>query len=810
MSSDFEWHFGDEFPDDQPEEMGANRSRWRRLVPWILTLLVIAAGATLWWRDRQRNLAEAEAEVLRVARLEFRALTEGDSELYLSLQDYYDRSWKRAQAAYVDTGGLPLPLQDVTTPVSTTVESARVVGDRAQVEVVHTTTLPSGEEASFRAVRFYRYMPDGRWMHTNVGPDAGGRPVTFVVDGIEITAAAEDTEWIDPLTAGLADAAYRFCDLTSCRQDPAVTLNLAANLEEGAEPDGDVLPAPFLVGAPENDAARAAWKASLADFLVDRLVAQEIRAQPDDEHGGVLFEERLRAWLKAELGVSERIVPDRDLLRDALDSDVWLPTWHLWHVPPDDPDRDLAAAQIDLLLAFIEEEHGSATVAGLLPQLHDADHLSELLSGVEGRSVDLEARFVAYARKQTAEAADELASFDRYDLLMRCSETIQSTSLSEIWGWRLDPEEAVLLSVLSAEEGFTPLSWSPDGTRLLVEQDTRHGSRLSLLQAGSGELEDSAFPENAQPVDYWISDSSPWPADGSCVAYRVYVYEEEPESRRAESRIVRLSGSEAVTIAIEGTFVAWSPDGTQVLHATPVAPDTPADDQSSVGPARDFFVAYRDGSVSRWIGRGYAAAWAPDGQRVAIIDSEEVLQVTNIETGLQTTMLERGELRDAVGFAASASPNFGVSPLLLTWSPDGEGIALASSLIEDDNPKESAIVLVQDDGYRILRRDAGGIFNMAWASEGGWLAALAFRAEGFETVVMARDGSVALREKNALGHWAPHGQAIALTRMTEQGTDTEIIDIATDRRTRIDLPGDCWWFPVWNPRSSLRRPAHDD
>ena len=94
VSHDFEWRFGDDLPQDDQERNQQQQPTWRRWLPWLLALLLISGSTYAWWRRRQHNLAQAEAEVLQVARLELRALDEGDSELYLSLQDPADRSWK--------------------------------------------------------------------------------------------------------------------------------------------------------------------------------------------------------------------------------------------------------------------------------------------------------------------------------------------------------------------------------------------------------------------------------------------------------------------------------------------------------------------------------------------------------------------------------------------------------------------------------------------------------------------------------------------------------------------------------------------
>jgi hypothetical protein len=326
MGIDLEWRFGDELPDERTGEQPGSQRAWRRWFPWLLLLLVVAGGTYVGWRDRQQNLTRAETQVRQVADLEFRALADGDAELFLSLQDPADRSWREAQTAAIDTAGLPLPLQDRISSVNTTVENARVVGDRAQVEIVHTATLSSGNKAVFRAVRFYRYTDDARWLHTQVTPDAGGHRITFVLDQLRLTACDRDADWVDPVASELAAAAYRFCRLVSCRQGLPLELNLAASLEEGAAPNTTTLPAPFLIGAPENDAAREMWVESLGQFLVDRLMNREIavrraggargaRSDSDDHNairGGETGSDDLRS------------------LRYFLEAARWIPTERLW------------------------------------------------------------------------------------------------------------------------------------------------------------------------------------------------------------------------------------------------------------------------------------------------------------------------------------------------------------------------------------------------------------------------------------------------------------------------------------------------
>jgi hypothetical protein len=802
MSADFEWHFGDEFPEEEnEEEQKTTEPIWRRWLPWVLALLVVMGSAYAWWRGRQRNLAQAEAQVQQVARLELRALTEGDRELYLSLQDTFDRSWKEAQEAYVDTAGLPLPLQGLTTAISTSVQSAHVVGDRAQVEILHTATLPSGEEASFRAIRFYRYMNDGRWLHTSADPDVRGNIKTFVVGDIEISAFEEDADWIDPLTTSLVAGAYRFCRLASCRRELSMELNLAANLEEGAEPDDATLPAPFLVGAPVNDAARAAWEASLQQFLVDQLVVRETRPSPEDDYHGALFEERFRAWLKAELGISEPISPDLDLIREALDEGHLMPHWRLWHTRPDDPDRPLAAAQIDLLLAFIEKEHGAPTVARLVHSLRHADDLEEVLDSVgDEHWSTIEDRYRAYVREQTASSTDDLAAFATYDLLVACEESDEWDSARAIWGWRLDRSEATLLSTGLPEEGFSPISWAPSGARLLVQREPRNGNGYSLLHAGSsGPEEDLLLPSRAEPINPYTLGTSGWSADGNRLAYRIYPG--ASNSSTLESRIVDVRTGEEVTL--DGDFIAWSPQGSGLIYARGSRVEMPWSD-SAPGSATtfDFFVAQQDGAESSWIGEGYAAAWSPSGDQVAYVSIEPALWAYDVASGRRTTLLESDALKETLDFALARSRTYGNPPVRLAWSPDGEGVAVGAHSASDDGPEQGAILLVTDDEHHLLRRETGAIYDLAWAPHGRWLRAFVVGGEWFASVVMGRDGSLILEEENTLTTWSPDGQYLALTRFAEEGFDLQILEMESDKRQEIDVPGRCQ-PPVWNPQAPV-------
>ena len=61
--------------------------------------MLVGVGLTVWWRSRRDVLATVEAQVQAVAQLELRALAEGDTDLYRSLQDDAAPGWREPPEA---------------------------------------------------------------------------------------------------------------------------------------------------------------------------------------------------------------------------------------------------------------------------------------------------------------------------------------------------------------------------------------------------------------------------------------------------------------------------------------------------------------------------------------------------------------------------------------------------------------------------------------------------------------------------------------------------------------------------------------
>jgi hypothetical protein len=427
MAVELEWRFEDEPPDETwRDKHPPRRLRWP---VWLglggAVLLLVGVGFYAWWHARRETLARIEAEVQAVARLELRALAEGDTELYLSLQDDADPVWRGAYdaRAALDTL-LPAPLPGMTATAALSVENARVVGDTARVEVVRMAGSPGGEMVPFRAIRFYCRTDDGRWLHTRPDLDYAGHTVLFVGEQVKIASFAIDADWMSPVAAQLEGLARQFCSLVSCRRRTPLALVFTGTLDSAVELES-VLLAPFLVGVPDDAAARTAWEARLYELFIDRLIAREAE-QPvgstyarGEPRGGELFYARVREWLRAKLGLSEPVFPDLDVIAGALDGGEWISLEALWAFTPadDDPRRPLAEAEIDLLLAFIEEEYGSSLVVNLLYAPRQARRMEPLIwDALHGGWPAFEHRYVVYARQVTGRSVESPGELGRLTL----------------------------------------------------------------------------------------------------------------------------------------------------------------------------------------------------------------------------------------------------------------------------------------------------------------------------------------------------------------------------------------------------------
>ena len=319
MSVEYEWRFGQNTSSDEPGE-AVRRRRPRRRV-WVglavAVVLLVALGLYGWWRLRRQFLTEAEEAVQAVARLEMRALADGDAELYLSLQDGADPQWLESQRTRLLSGtALPPPVPGFIASAPLTVEHPLVIEDRARVELVRMAGPPEGGQFPFRAVRFYRLAPDGRWLHTRADPKYAGRVLLWVGPRNDLAGYIAQDELMEQLAPELELTAVSFCSLFSCSGDVRFTLSFTST-PGPLDAEAGALPAPHLVGAPDSVAAQAAWIQAIKSYAVDFMLASVV-----GEPAGGLVDASLRTSVKELLGVARSTPSDLDLLAQALAEQV--------------------------------------------------------------------------------------------------------------------------------------------------------------------------------------------------------------------------------------------------------------------------------------------------------------------------------------------------------------------------------------------------------------------------------------------------------------------------------------------------------
>ena len=717
------------------------------------------------------------------------------TELYLSLQDRTDPNWYQAQKdrAELDTL-LPPPLPGLTTTQVLSVENARVVGDKARVEFVRLVEAQSedGERVPFRAVRFYRFSDDGRWLHTRADQDYAGHTVVFVGERVKVTAFHADREWVEPIVPELVKLTRRFCDVAPCRWDTPLLLDLTGTLSQVGEV-AEILPAPFIVGRPADQAAQEAWESALRELLLDRLISRETGASVDNAGGapggGELLRARLVEWLRAKVGLSTWVSPNLDSLGQAFDMGKWVSPHVLWYFK-----GPLAEGEINLMLTFVEETYGPSAVVDLLRSLPQSSSMKTLVEkALDVDYTTFEDRYMSYVHVATGELPGETPAFATYDLVGTCED-------GGLWGLRLDqPTMTVFFSPIK----FEFLAWSPNGDRLLAWRRRFDRSSPYLLEAdGSGALPLTSLPGNAAP------HGTAWSPHGSRVVYYI-------PGPSLETHILDLESGES--IKLEGEFRGWSPDGSHLIYAR-------YEDSGTT-----LWLAAADGSAPRRVGEGRILTGSPDGTRLAYLSAGPALKLYDLATGETTTVLDKDAFYDLLELSPS-STNARIQSDSLVWSPTDEWIALSLSVYvfsESEGTSSTSVsmeltkgslALVRPDGSRTrsLFTCQGSVYVGSWSPDGRWIAGVAHGNDWFATTLVAVDGTTILETDVWSAAWSPDGRYLAAWKMWDMETDTEtdralrIMEVASGTSYSFEPADECIppaWNIVWNPRGPLHDPV---
>jgi WD40 repeat protein len=565
-------------------------------------------------------------------------------------------------------------------------------------------------------------------------------------------------------------------------------------LDEDATPDDGTLPAPLLVGAPADETALTAWSTGLQTFALDLLITREMEPQSTDAEGSGIFRDRIRTWFLGKLGLGEPASPDFELLRDALEEGAWIPVQRLWHLSPGDARQPLAEIEIDLLLAFVEQEYGSAAVASLPQALGNSGYGEVALAEViDAPWRTFERRYLGYVYEMSAERTGALAGFNSYNLLLPCRETLDSVDLQVTWGLRLGEEELTLLSASPELGASTPIAWSPDGKQLLLVRHAEEGGLYLLRASHPAPRSLELVPENSASSNPVSIDEIGWSPDGRYLAYRA-------SGAGGVDGILDIETGEKTRL--DGTFAAWSPTNSGLIYGEPV----PWHWAPEISVQTYWLWNHRDGRARR-LAQGYAVAWSSDGTRIAYVSSEPAVRVFNTMTGETETLLDKRSLQQALDFTPSLSPGSG-RPFELAWSPTGEWIAVGATRVGEAGAEEGLIMVVGPESYQILGRQMGGLYDLAWSPDGRRLTSITVDEGRLNAVVTGLDGEIVVVERDKRAVWSPDGEYLASVGAQEADQQLHILDIDGAEQQVFDLGDLGWCGPLmWNPQGTLEEPA---
>lgn len=276
-----------------------------------------------------------------------------------------------------------------------------------------------------------------------------------------------------------------------------------------------------------------------------------------------------------------------------------------------------------------------------------------------------------------------------------------------------------------------PLSWSPDGTLLLVKL-TRHGpggiGEIAAVVAGNG----SGYRNVAEVVDWGLGVGS-WSPDGTRIAYY-------------KATTSHLGSTALYTANADGTgetrlitdpnpspgghhdwTPVWSPNGTEIAFVSDrTVPGVPE------FRLHLFAVDVSGGQARQLLPEEvieFYFDWAPDGQRLAILLGPERVNETTTFSNIYAVD------RDGTGAVRLSQDNVDAGPV---WSPDGGRVAFQS--IRDGNP-ELYLMNADGTGVQRLTNDTAADANPAWSPDGSHLAFQTNRDGNWEIYSIAVDGT---------------------------------------------------------------------
>lgn len=421
MSPDIEWRVD---ADTESETVARSQpptpSRWRR---WLLALTVIG-GISLGWlysaipeaprpsTPTPSPTALPTPPLEPVIRRESHALADGDKATFMALQDQVDGEWYRQQQAAFKPWGTPPGDR-----LYTINEQGFSANGRAWAEITQWVSA----NTYIRETRFYqlRATVDGpEWKRARPersfwsGTQWRGSSVHF-----QVTYPAEDNRQAWRVIERFERVYDALCRDLNCptRRQAAQAINVifdpaqAAPAVESGNGLTLTLPSPRLLEFHEpyitaDDIASTFAFSTLLDPITRQASGDAERWRTSTN--GELILQGIRAWEQLRIQLVRALPPEqvqysevpgdmwpgpsqgdpdetRQFYRDQLAGAQLLPLTQLWTLPPDylitHGHDEVIDAEIDALIAFIEERYGNGGVIKLLNALGPARSIEQAI-----------------------------------------------------------------------------------------------------------------------------------------------------------------------------------------------------------------------------------------------------------------------------------------------------------------------------------------------------------------------------------------------------------------------------------------------
>ena len=401
MSPDIEWHVGEESEHQTfINTPTPRRPRWR--VWAVLLMVVLGAGLGILYRlipeppaptpapsptePPLSPLAPLEETITQEAR----ALSTGDVQGYMALQDPTDQSWRTNQLSTLSRWD-PLP-SPYPYPLYTIVESGTLGMGRMWADVIQYRV---GQY--FRETRFYRPWND-HWARIKpiLDPSFWGAAETVPATHFDLTFHEKDRDHVIPLLVQLERRFTQACQTFGC--DPDLTRRMFhISFEPGIDkPSSDAsatgqytvtLPSPRLTGLYyQGPNASILGQNEQIDAYFEQYMFFEVLYQASGglahwgtDPDGIMYIYPIGIWELARQGrVPSDTLPFQPQMLNGQDL---LPLDSLWSWSDSGSlgMEGLISAESSALIKFIDETYGPETVIRFFKALRDAQSLSDAI-----------------------------------------------------------------------------------------------------------------------------------------------------------------------------------------------------------------------------------------------------------------------------------------------------------------------------------------------------------------------------------------------------------------------------------------------